>query len=348
MEPPILLPGELVAGRYTVGPLVGAGVFATVHRALDTETGELVALKLLRPRAADNDELIERLRREAECYRALAHPSTVGLRHLGRHKPATAKLPLPYLVVDLIRGLTLEALLVERGALGGGESAKLMARVLDLLQHSHMMGLLHRDLKPTNLLVEAPEARWVPPLDEGEPHGRLGVPPPSDPLWADTRPLQVKVIDFGLAKFLEFNNRRVTRLTQRGVVAGTSYYLSPEQVVQAKDIDHRADLYGAAMVLHVLLTGRPCFDGDNVMKIAFMHLKAERPPLPEPWTHHPVAAVFARAADRDKAKRYGSAAEMAWALRAAFDPELAASEPPPFDLPPPPRKRRFFERLFDF
>jgi serine/threonine-protein kinase len=340
-------PGDVIDGRFEVGAIIGAGSFGIVFRARDRDSGDAVAIKMLRPNAFSMPDLVERFGREADICEQLTHPNTVRLLHFGEVPQGAGAPGVPYMVLDLVRGLPLGGLLDLRGRVNLDEAVHVLGHVLDSLQEAHMLGILHRDLKPNNILLVAPPQRQREPGPGSSLFERLGLPGPGDPLWQDVTALDVKVVDFGLGKVLEVGGRRVKQLTQVGVAAGTAEYMSPEQIRCLPDIDHRADLYGVAMLIHRLLAGSPTYSGETVLDVAGKHLKGDLPALPAPYDQHGVAAVFARAGHKDRDQRYGSAAEMAWALRRLVDPALGDA-PPPFEVPPEVDRRRkgFFSRLF--
>jgi serine/threonine-protein kinase len=331
--------GSVIDGRYVIRTSLAAGGFGVVYRAIDNQRGDHVALKTLLPDAIANQELIERFARETAIVANLTHPNTVRLLEHGRVRSPDGKLVLPYMVFELVRGLPLGDLLAEQGPLDLDGTVSVLVRVLDALDEAHNLGIIHRDLKPNNILLGADPGACTEPVDQGPLHARLGVPPATDPSWRDVKARDVKVVDFGLAKILEVGQRRVRELTVAGTMAGAVQYMSPEQTRAARDIDARSDLYGVAMLLYRLLTGAPPFHGKTPVEVAAMHLSAPLPPLPGALDSHPVARVWRRAGARDREARYRSAAEMAWELRAATDPGLAARSHPDFKPPPDPTTR---------
>jgi len=339
-------PGSVLAGRFEVRAPIGAGNFGVVYSAFDREAGEDVAIKTLKPAAFDMPDLVERFHREAAICSALHHPNIVSLRHFGQVSPPDGSHTLPYMALDMVAGLPVGPLLEARGALEVGEAVSIVAQVLDGLHAAHLLGIVHRDLKPNNVLIAAPEAARTNPADGPRVCDRLGVPPAQDPAWANLEPLQARVVDFGLGKMLEVGGRRVKRLTQAGVAAGTAHFMSPEQIQRPQRIDHRADLYGAAMLLFRVLTGRHAFEGATVFDVATQQLTAPPPPLPAPYTGHPVEKVFQRAAAKAPEDRFESAARMAWELRRAADPHGDVGPPPDARVPDLPGRRSFFSRIF--
>lgn len=339
-------PGSVLADRFEVRAPIGAGNFGVVFSGFDREAGEDVAIKTLKRAAFDMPDLVERFHREAAICSALHHPNIVSLRHFGQVSPPDGSNPLPYMVLDMVPGLPVGPLLAARGALTIREASAVVAQVLDGLHAAHLLGIVHRDLKPNNILITAPDAARTSPASGPRVSDRLGVPPAADPTWADLETLRARVVDFGLGKMLEVGGRRVKRLTQAGVAAGTAHFMSPEQIQRPQRIDHRADIYGAAMLFFRVLTGHHAFQGDTIFDVATQQLTAPPPPLPAPYTGHAVEQVFQRAAAKAPEDRYESAARMAWELRHAAAPQTTAQAPPDDRVPDLPGRRNFFSRIF--
>jgi len=364
--------GDLVGGRFRVGLTLGKGAFGVVKSAHDETTGEDVALKMLTPAAYADEELVARFMREAKICSVLTHPNTVSLVEFG-HIPRPGLEPdVPYMAMDLVRGIPLGGLLGLRGQLDAFETAFILAGVLDSLHDAHMNGIVHRDLKPNNIMIEAPRAHWSTPTNGNDLFSRLGIPGPDSGIWNDVSEFDVKVVDFGLGKLLEIGNRQVKKLTRAGVGAGTAEYMSPEQVRGDRDIDHRADIYGVAMLIYRLLTGSPCFDGASRADIALKHITQAAPPLPSKYQDHPLNAIYLKASAKKKEDRFATVEEMAWELRGSVDEDYEAiralmesgmMEKPEFEQPPElrkaedpappkppvneePEKRSLFGRLF--
>ncbi len=344
----LLAPGTVVDERFLIEAVIGVGAFGVVYRAVDFAHGQVVALKTLRAVGFDRRTLVQRFVREARITAELRHPNTARLLHFGQLRLREGERPLPYMALELVRGVSLGTLVRHRGALTPDEVAWVCEGVLESLGEAHARGILHRDLKPDNVMVAAPEARWERFEDAGKVTDRLGVPPLTDPLWANVRGLPVKVVDFGLGKLLPDGKRRIEALTATGVVAGTAQYMSPEQVVGLADLDGRADLYALAALMYRVLTGSALFEGEDDLTVALKHVTEALPPLPEPLDAHPIAEIYRRAGAKDRGDRFASAAEMGWALRALpLDRHRAARpEPPaPTDPPAPPAAPGLLGRL---
>lgn len=339
--------GELIGGRFRVGLTLGKGAFGIVKSAVDEQEGKPVALKMLTPAAFADPELVARFMREARICSVLNHPNTVRLIEFG-HIPVEDPDPdVPYMAMELVRGIPLGGVLKIREKLSDVETAFVLASVLDSLHDAHMNGVVHRDLKPNNIMITAPESRWTEPSEGKNLFVRLGIPGSKDSVWQDISDLDVKVVDFGLGKLLEIGDRQVKKLTRAGVGAGTAEYMSPEQVRGDQDVDHRADIYGVAMLIFRLLTGKPCFEAKSRAEIALKHLTQQPPPLPAEYRDHPLNAVYLRASQKDRDNRYATVEEMAWELRGSVDEDYEAiralmesgmMEKPEFERPPTARR----------
>ena len=339
--------GELVAERFEIRSSLAVGSFGVVYDALDRETNQRVAHKTLNDKFAQDREQVLRLQREAWICSQLSHPNTVGYVDHGMYKPSTGSgRTRPWVALELVRGLSLEALLDARLNLPLGEAVHVIVSVLGSLEEAHHHGIVHRDLKPGNIIVAAPQATWRRPEAEGSLSRCLGIPEIDQPLWSDVSLLTVKLVDFGLGKLLETDNREVRALTGVGMAAGTVQYMSPEQVTGDKGIDHRADLYAAGALLYRLLVGVPPFVGATMVAVAQQQMHAPLPRLPEPLSQHPVDAVIAKAGEKKKRNRFTTAGEMAWALRCAIDPALAHQDPPEFLEPAAKKRAGLIGRLF--
>jgi serine/threonine-protein kinase len=254
------LVGQLVDGRYRIVSRIAHGGMATVYEADDTRLERRVALKVMHPHLADNPDFVERFVREARSAARLSHPNVVAVFDQGADGSDV------FLVMELVPGSTLRDLLRARGRLEPREALDIIEPVLDALSAAHAAGLVHRDVKPENVLIT--------------PDGR------------------VKVADFGLARATS----TMTNATQ-GVLIGTVAYLSPE-LVEHGLADARSDVYSAGIVLFEMLTGRPPFDGEVPVSVAYRHVQEDVPAptsfVPEcpPALDALVAGATARAADR--------------------------------------------------
>ncbi|WP_371744465.1 Stk1 family PASTA domain-containing Ser/Thr kinase [Georgenia sp. TF02-10] len=225
--------GRLIDDRYQVDARIARGGMATVYRATDRRLERTVAVKVMHPHLAESAEFVARFRREARAAARLTHPAVVAVHDQGTTGDAS------YLAMEYVDGPNLRDVLRQRGALPLGEALSIAGQVLDALAAAHRAGLVHRDVKPENVL-----------------------------LTADGRP---KVADFGLA-------RAVTEATAAttGTVLGTVAYLAPEIVTQGR-ADPRADVYAVGVLLYELITGRQPFTGEAPIQVAFQHVNARIP-----------------------------------------------------------------------
>jgi len=285
---------RVLSGRYELLEPVGRGGMGVVYRARDRELDRLVAVKVLPAELLRGEGFRARFRREARAAAGLAHPNIAVVHDIGEDDGGEE--PVPYLVMELVEGVTLAELL-EQGPLAPAEAGKVVAAVLEALEHSHGRQVVHRDIKPANIMVSFAEDR-----------------------------LRVKVMDFGIARLL---SQTATRLTATGAVIGTPFYMSPEQA-EGEPADESSDLYSVGCVLYELLTGRPPFTGDSAAAVLFQHLhKAPEPPSKVDPALDPFwDGVLGVALAKDPRDRYPDAA----AMRRAVEAGLAA---PPVSVPPP-------------
>ncbi|MFE4520195.1 protein kinase [Kitasatospora sp. NPDC056783] len=266
-------------GRYVLQRLLGEGGMASVHLAHDRVLDRQVALKSMHSELGRDDSFKERFRREAQAVARLEHPNIVTVYDSGEDVAPDGS-STPYIVMQLIDGMGLRETINEAigryGAMPTEDALRVSVGVLNALEASHDMGLVHRDIKPGNVMFD-----------------RKG---------------NVKVMDFGIARALESG---VTSMTQTGMVVGTPQYLSPEQAL-GKPVDARSDLYSVGVMLFEMLTGQLVFDGDSAFSIAYKHVQ-EEPPAPSTLNRSVTPAVdafVAQALRKDPAHRFQSAAAM--------------------------------------
>lgn len=282
------LTGRALAGRYRMVTLIARGGMAEVWEGYDEVLSRPIAIKVLRADLTADEVFLERFRREAITAARLAHPGIVATFDTGVDQ-GTA-----FIVMELVRGQNLRQLLDQEGRIAPWRATSIAAQMADALAHSHHAGLVHRDVKPANVLI----------VDDDSPYPR------------------VKVTDFGIAKAGMYAGADLTRT---GMVLGTPKYLSPEQI-RGGDPDARADLYSLGVVLYEMLVGAPPFVGDNDMATALAHL-SERVP-------HPSASVRGIPADLDRlvvdllAKAPAKRPQTASEVRDRLD-ELVPSRPVP-------------------
>ena len=272
------MPTALADGRYQLGQLIGRGGMAEVHVALDTRLGRTVAIKIMRADLANDDIFLARFRREAHAVAQMNNPNIVNIYDSGEETVTTDNGDvehLPYIVMEYVKGQTLRDIIKVNGALSQRDCEQVMLGVLNALDYSHRMGIIHRDIKPGNIMIS-----------------EQGV---------------VKVMDFGIARALDDS---AATMTQSQGVVGTTQYLSPEQA-RGETVDMRSDLYSAGCVLYEMLTGRPPFTGDSAVAIAYQHVSevatppsAVVPGLPKMWD-----SICAKAMAKDRQNRYATASE---------------------------------------
>ena len=265
---------RLLGGRYELDGVVGRGGMAEVYRARDIRLDRIVAIKTLRADLARDQIFQARFRREAQSAASLNHPSIVAVYDTG--EDMATGVPVPYIVMEFVDGRTVRDLLQDGHRLLPERSLEIIDGVLRALDYSHQAGIVHRDIKPGNVML--------------------------------TRAGDVKVMDFGIARAVSDSQLTMTQTAQ---VIGTAQYLSPEQA-RGERVDARSDLYSTGCLLYELLTGRPPFTGDSPVAIAYQHVK--EPPIPPsqvdpevpPWAD----AIVLKAMEKDPADRYQSAGEM--------------------------------------
>ncbi|WP_238009719.1 Stk1 family PASTA domain-containing Ser/Thr kinase [Dactylosporangium sp. AC04546] len=281
---------RLLGGRYQVGELLGYGGMAEVHRGRDLRLGRDVAIKTLRTDLARDATFQLRFRREAQNAASLNHPAIVAVYDTGEERGPAGE-ELPYIVMEFVNGRTLKEVLAAEGRLMPRRALEITADICAALEFSHRHGIIHRDIKPGNVML--------------------------------TQTGQVKVMDFGIARALASG---ATTMTQTSAVIGTAQYLSPEQA-RGEPVDARSDVYATGCVIFELLCGHPPFVGDNPVSVAYQHVREDpRPPSNSNRDVTPdVDAVVLKALAKNPLNRYQSAAEMrADLMRAAAGRPVSA------------------------
>ncbi|GGU20914.1 Stk1 family PASTA domain-containing Ser/Thr kinase [Lentzea flava] len=265
---------RLLSNRYELGETLGYGGMSEVHKGRDVRLGRDVAIKVLRADLARDAQFQERFRREAQNSAALNHPAIVAVYDTGETQ--TEYGPLPYIVMEFVDGRTLRDIVKTQGPLSGKRAMEVMADVSAALDFSHRHGIVHRDVKPANVMI--------------------------------TKSGAVKVMDFGIARAVHDGQAAVT---QTAAVIGTAQYLSPEQA-RGESVDARSDVYAAGCVLFELLTGEPPFTGDSPVAVAYQHVREDpKPPSSlNPKVSPQLDAIVLKAMAKGPANRYQSAAEM--------------------------------------
>ncbi len=275
--------GELIAERYELEELVGTGGMSSVYRAHDRLLERDVALKVLHPQFTADTDYVERFRREARSVARLSHPNIVTVIDRGEQDGRQ------FIVFEYVRGENLKTLLQRVGPLPEEEAVRLALQIARALGFAHDNGLVHRDVKPQNVLLNG----------DG----------------------QAKVTDFGIARSLD-----VGGLTQTGTVMGTSDYIAPEQA-RGSQVDAQSDIYSLGAVLYELLTGEVPFPGDNFVAVALRHINEPPPSVRErrPDVSPRLDAVIRRAMAKEPRDRFGSMDELCAELSACLSPETAMS-----------------------
>jgi serine/threonine-protein kinase len=277
---------SVIAARYEVGPLIGRGGMAEVYSAFDRTLGRAVALKVLHQGLAADHRAMARFRREARAVAALAHPHIVSIYDVGVDGDT------PFMVMELVAGEALSTIVWREAPLPLERAVGIAADVAGALAFAHDRGIVHRDVKPGNVMV-----------------GPTG---------------HVKVLDFGIARAMHW-----TPLTEGGPIQGTAEYVSPEQV-RGLALDGRSDIYSLGIVLYEMLAGHPPFRGDTAVAVAFRHL--EEPPQPlrvtRPGVPPAVEAIVMRCLAKKQRRRYQDAARLGEDLMAAADLRGAEVGPP--------------------
>jgi eukaryotic-like serine/threonine-protein kinase len=269
MSTPIML-----SNRYELGATLGYGGMSEVHQGRDIRLGRDVAVKVLRADLARDPQFQERFRREAQNAAALNHPAIVAVYDTGEAQTEYGR--LPYIVMEFVDGRTLRDIVKTEGPLSEKRAMEIMADVSAALDFSHRHGIVHRDVKPANVMI--------------------------------TQTGAVKVMDFGIARAVHDGQAAVT---QTAAVIGTAQYLSPEQA-RGEQVDARSDVYSAGCVLYELLTGEPPFTGDSPVAVAYQHVRED--PNPPSSVYSAVSpaldAIVLKALAKNPLNRYQSAAEL--------------------------------------
>ena len=263
-------PTTLLGGRYEVGDPIGQGGMAEVFRGRDTRLGRDVAVKILRPELAGDPTFLARFRREAQASASLNHPNIVSVYDTGDEDGT------PFIVMEFVEGRTLRDVLRTQGRMLPQRALEIVADVCAALEHAHEQGIVHRDIKPGNVMLN----------QQGT----------------------VKVMDFGIARAISAS---ASTMTQTAAVIGTAQYLSPEQA-RGEHVDARSDVYSTGCLLYELLTHQPPFTGDSPVAVAYQHV-LEDPTLPStlnPDVEPAVESVVMKAMAKNPGNRYQTAAEM--------------------------------------
>ncbi len=281
--------GTVLMERYRLEELIGEGGMASVYRALDLRTGHRVAVKFLKQELQANPEFLDRFRREATAASRMSHHNIVNLLDISDNAAT------PYLVFEFVDGKTLKEIIAEHGKLSQETAVQIAIRILSALRHAHEAGVIHRDIKPQNILVD-----------------RQGY---------------IKVSDFGIARMVGTNTLTESEGSQG--VMGSVHYFSPEQA-RGETTTFASDLYSVGVVLYEMLAGKVPFEGESPVAVAMQHVQAEPRPLHElaQDVSPRVENVVKKAMAKDPKDRYASALLMAQALHEALLPEKATGAEP--------------------
>jgi eukaryotic-like serine/threonine-protein kinase len=280
---PTNLLGQVLDGKYEVVRLLGEGGMGVVYEARHTTIGSRAAVKVLHPEAARQPESLARFKREAQAAGTIGHPNIVRVLDIGQ-TPAG----LPYMVMDFVEGQSLAEILHREAPLEPARAIAIAEQILSALGAAHEKGIVHRDVKPENVLIS-----------RGHDGAELA-----------------KVLDFGISKFKELGPDR-QGLTRTGTILGTPLYMAPEQARGETDVDHRIDLYAVGVTLYVMLTGRQPYRASNYNALLIKIVSEEPPAIDEvnPALSCDLVAVVTKAMARDRNARFGTAAEFIDALR---------------------------------
>ncbi|MDE6657234.1 MAG: protein kinase [Oscillospiraceae bacterium] len=260
--------GRKLDGRYEITELIGVGGMADVYKATDMIDNKTVAVKILKREYAENEEFLRRFRNESKMIASLSHPNVVKVYDVGFSNK------LQFIVMEYINGITLKEYIENEEVLTWQDSVHFVIQVLRALQHAHDKGIVHRDIKPQNIMM----------FEDGT----------------------IKVMDFGIAK-----SAREQAFTATDQTIGTVHYISPEQA-RGDQTDEKSDIYSVGVMFYEMLTGRKPFDSDKPVTIAVMHMKnmPKRPRAINPDIPAGLEEIILRAMEKDPENRYQTASDM--------------------------------------
>ncbi|MBZ0186214.1 MAG: serine/threonine protein kinase, partial [Candidatus Obscuribacterales bacterium] len=303
--------GMVVEGRYKIQSVIGQGSAGTVYKAVQELIGREVAIKVLHDYLVSDDEFIKRFRQEAKASSRLSHPNIITIYDFGVIPQGNR----PYIAMDLLVGTPLSDLLAQEERLTIEESIPIFVQVCSALGEAHRQGVVHRDVKPENIVLVERSGQKLFPI----------------------------VVDFGIARIVEESD--AAKITRTGTVCGSPTYMSPEQCTSSK-VDNRSDIYSLAVVIYECLTGDVPFHSEELVRVMAMHLSDPPTPLNQvrPGLRFPEALeeVVYRALAKSPDQRYQTMDEFAEALEeSAKEPvkpaaKASSSQPPPPDIEPGP------------
>lgn len=266
--------------RFEVLGKIGEGGMGSVYKAREIKTDEIFAIKVLKDDLAKDAAALKRFEQEAEAARNLDHANLAAVYELEEHANGTT-----YLVMEHVEGRSLDEILKEKERLGGKKALEIFTQVTEALAYAHEKGVIHRDVKPTNIII----------TDENSANPG------------------VKVVDFGIAKVMPAANRETHNLTKTGDVFGSPNYMSPEQCLGFM-LDQRSDIYSLGATIYETLAGKTPFEGDNPIQVVMKQVNEEAPPLPSDLkadkTVERLENVILRCLEKDQESRYQAIAEL--------------------------------------
>lgn len=299
--------GMVVEGRYKIQSVIGQGSAGTVYKAVQELIGREVAIKVLHDYLVSDDEFIKRFTQEAKASSRLSHPNIITIYDFG----VIPQGGRPYIAMDLLRGTPLSDLIAERNHLSMDESIPIFVQVCAALGEAHRQGVVHRDVKPENVVLVERSGQHFFPI----------------------------VVDFGIARLVQ-EESDVARITRTGTVCGSPTYMSPEQCTSSK-VDHRSDIYSLGVVIYETLTGEVPFQSDELVRVMAMHLSDPPKPLNSVRDDlrfpDMLEEVVYRALAKNPDQRYQSMDEFAEALEQAVKEPLLPPQPVAVPQPVPAR-----------
>jgi hypothetical protein len=284
--------GDVLAGKYRVERVLGVGGMGVVVAAHHLELDQRVAIKFLHPEAVGYGDAVARFAREARAAVKIKSEHVAKVTDVGKLEDGA-----PYMVMEYLEGSDLAGWLAKHGALSSEQAVEFVLQACEAIAEAHMLGIVHRDLKPSNLfLIRRPEGAW-----------------------------SVKVLDFGISKMTSALGTNGGSMTRTSALLGSPYYMSPEQMQSARDVDARSDIWALGVILYELLSGGPPFVADTMPELVLRVVNGG-PPAPlrslAPETPEGLDAAIRRCLERDRSARYANVGELAVAL-APFAPKRA-------------------------